>query len=68
MEFIIKIFLCIIRFSWPSIPEKQAKVYDNYIKEGNIPLLIEIDEAQRNESERTFADNRSINTEAYAIS
>ena len=50
------------------IPEKEAKVYDKYIKEGNIPLLVEIDEAQRNEIERTFADNHSINTEVYAIS
>lgn len=50
------------------IPEKEAKIYDKYIKEGNILLLVEIDEAQRNEIERTFADNCSINTGAYSIS
>ena len=50
------------------IPEKEAKIYDNYIKEGNILLLVEIDEAQRNEIERTFAENHSINTGVYATS
>ena len=29
------------------IPEKEAKIYDHYIKEGNILLLVEIDEAQK---------------------
>ena len=50
------------------IPEKEAKVYDHYIKEGNILLLVEIDEAQRNEIERTFEENHSINTGVYATS
>ncbi|WP_338471543.1 general stress protein [Niallia sp. XMNu-256] len=50
------------------IPESEAKIYDNYIKDGNIVLLVEIDEAQRIEIERTFADNCSINTGVYALS
>ncbi|MGD6855915.1 general stress protein [Bacillus infantis] len=49
------------------IPEDKAKEYNRYLKEGNILLLVEVDEEQREQVEQTFTHYRSMNTDMYVI-
>lgn len=49
------------------IPEKNAKEYEKYLKEGNILLLVDIDEEQRADIERIFSDSHSVTTDVYRV-
>lgn len=47
------------------IPEDQAKEYEKYLEDGNIVVLLEVDENQQNEVYRVFIDSGSLNTNMY---
>ncbi|QHJ70073.1 general stress protein [Planococcus halotolerans] len=49
------------------IPKENAKEYEKYLKEGNILLLVDIDEKQREEIQRIFSDSHSVSTDVYVV-
>lgn len=49
------------------IPEENAKEYEKYLKNGNILLLVDIDEKQRDEIQRIFSDSHSVTTDVYKV-
>lgn len=49
------------------IPEEDAKEYERYVKDGNILLMVEVDEDQRSDIERNFTESRSLNTDMYVV-
>ncbi|WP_046175967.1 general stress protein [Domibacillus indicus] len=49
------------------IPEKDAEEYEKYLKDGNILVLVEVEEAQREKIHHTFTNSHSINTHMYRI-
>ncbi|MBT2689112.1 general stress protein [Bacillus sp. ISL-47] len=49
------------------IPEEDAKEYERYVKDGNILLMVEVDEEQRSEIERNFTESHSLNTDMYVV-
>lgn len=48
------------------LPEDQAKEFEEYIKDGNIVVLLKVDESQKAEVERTFNQSGSLNTSMYS--
>ncbi|MBT2571135.1 general stress protein [Planococcus sp. ISL-110] len=49
------------------IPKENAKEYEKYLKDGKILLLVSIDEKQREEIQRIFADSHSMTTDVYTV-
>lgn len=49
------------------IPEENAKEYEKYLKDGNILLLVDIDDEQRDEIQRIFSDSHSVTTDVYTV-
>lgn len=49
------------------IPEENAKEYEKYLKDGNILLLVDIDDEQREEIQRIFSDSHSVTTDVYTV-
>ncbi|SDO51727.1 general stress protein [Alkalicoccus daliensis] len=47
------------------INEEDAKEYDQYIKDGNVVVLVEADENQESDVYTTFRDNNTRNTHMY---
>ena len=50
------------------VTEKDAKEYERYLKEGNILVLVEVDEERREEIHTTFRDSNSMNSDMYDTS
>lgn len=50
------------------VTDDDAKEYERYLKEGNILVLVEVDEERREEIHTTFRDTNSLNTDMYVIS
>lgn len=47
------------------LPEEQAKEYEEYIKDGNIVVLVKVDEDQKEAVENSFRTAGSVNTNMY---
>lgn len=50
------------------VTEDDAKEYERYLKEGNLLVLVEVDEDRREEIHTTFRDSNSMNTDMYVNS
>jgi len=49
------------------IPKENAKEYEKYVKDGNILLLVDIDEKQREDIQQIFSDSHSVTTDVYTV-
>lgn len=49
------------------IPEENAKEYEKYLKDGNILLLVDIDDEQREDIQQIFSDSHSVTTDVYTV-
>lgn len=49
------------------IPKENAQKYEKYLKDGNILLLVDIDEEQREEIKRIFSESNSVETDVYVV-
>lgn len=47
------------------LPEEQAKEYENYLKDGKIVVLLDVDEAQQQSVQKIFIQSGSLNTSMY---
>lgn len=50
------------------VTEDDANEYEKYLKEGNILVLVEVDEERREDIHTTFRDSNSLNTNMYVTS
>lgn len=50
------------------VTEDDAKEYQRYLKEGNVLVLVDVDEERREEIHTTFRDSNSLNTDMYVTS
>lgn len=50
------------------VTEDDANEYERYLKDGNILVLVEVDEERREDIHTTFRDSNSLNTDMYVTS
>ncbi|MBS8263152.1 low temperature-induced protein [Mesobacillus boroniphilus] len=50
------------------VTDDDAREYERYLKEGNILVLVEVDDEKREDIHRTFRDSHSLNTDMYVTS
>lgn len=47
------------------IPEKQAQAYADYIEDGKIVILLEVDESQKDDVYKVYTDSGALNADMY---